>query len=380
MITVVHVVDLSLPNPWLNGVAATHDRARFRHVVVSLGPRCGLHEALEGLGVTAHALDARGYWWTALAVIRLVRILRREQADVVQTHLFHPTTVGLAAAALVGTRLKIVTRHHSDFTTLFHRPVHRRIDRWHAMNADLVMAASHAVKQAMIRYERVPASKIAVCPYGYDFTSLRPHLTSELRRTLREALGGDDKVLIATVARLSIEKGHAYLFDAISEVIRTYPNTMFLLVGTGPLRLELEKVAHDRGIEKFIRFLGWRSDAREIMEAADVVCHPTLHEAFCSVIIEAMALERPLIATDVAAAPEQIDEGETGLLVPPRDGLALAKGILRTLADPTWASQLGAEARRRVVERFSFPKMMVEYEVYYSEWLANRRNKVLAKV
>jgi glycosyltransferase involved in cell wall biosynthesis len=372
MITIVHVVDLSVPNPWLNGVALNHDRNRFRHVVVSLGPRCGLHESLEKLSVTTYALNATGYHRTLVAVARLRHILQGEKANIVQTHLFHPTTVGLAAATISGTQLKIVTRHHSDFTTVFRRPVHRRIDRYHAMTADRVMAASHAVKRAMLRYERVPEAKIAVTPYGYDFTNLRPRLTSSARGILREQMGGDDRVLVATVARLSIEKGHRYLFDAIPLIVRYYPNVLFLLVGSGPMELTLKSDVRNRGIDQYVQFLGWRSDALDIIEASDLVVHPTLHEAFCSVIIEALSLERPLIATDVAAAPEQIDHGDTGLIVPARDGSALAQGILQILANSSIAAEYGRKARLRVVERYNFPKMMSIYEEYYIEWLNNR--------
>jgi glycosyltransferase involved in cell wall biosynthesis len=373
MITVLHVVDLAGPNAWLNGVAVHHDRTRYQHLVASVGPRCGLHDALEERGVRSFALDAPSYRQTATAVWRLVRLLQCERVDIIHTHLFHPSTVGLLAAAAVGTSLRIVTRHHSDFTTIFRRPVHRCIDRWQALRADHVVAASQAVKRAMVRLEGVPASRIVVTPYGYDFTALRPCLTLEARRDLRSQLGGDDRLLIATVARLSMEKGHEYLFRAIPAIIARHPQATFLLLGTGPLREQLEGMAHSLGIARHIRFLGWRDDALNVMEAADLVVHPTLHEAFCSVIIESMALERPLVATDVAAAPEQIDHGETGLLVPPRNPDAIARHVLQLLEDPKHASQLGQEARRRVTERFNFPRMMSEYERCYREWFRAKR-------
>jgi glycosyltransferase involved in cell wall biosynthesis len=373
MTTILHVVDLPGPNPWLNGVATNHDRMHFRHLVASIGPRSGLHDALEERGVRSFALAAPSYRQVMIAVWRLARILRRERVDVVQTHLFHPSTVGLLAAAVARTPLRIVTRHHSDFTTMFHRPFHRQIDRWHALAADHVMAASEAVKQAMVRHERVPEAKIVAAPYGYDFTILRPRLTPESRRELCRQLGGGDRLLIATVARLSIEKGHEYLLKAIPTIVQRHPTALFLIVGTGPLRDRLEQIAHRLGVNRHIRFLGWRDDARDIVEAADLVVHPTLHEAFCSAIIEAMALERPLVATNIAAAPEQIDHDETGLLVPPRDPEAIVQSVLRLIEDPDHAARLGREARRRVTERFNFPRMMHQYERWYAAWFAAKR-------
>ena len=246
MTTVLHVVDLPCPNPWLNGVAVNHDRARFRHLVATIGPRNALHEHLEGLGVRCVALDAANRPRWPLAVARLARLLRRDRVDVVQTHLFAPSLIGLAAGKLAGTPFKVVTRHHSDFTTLYNKPIHRRLDRRMALAADRVLAASEAVRRAMVRYESVPEGRIEVGRYGYDFESLRPRLSGSRRRELRESLGGDANFLVGTVARLSIEKGHEHLFAAIPEVVRRHPDARFILVGTGPLRDDLEGAAGRR--------------------------------------------------------------------------------------------------------------------------------------
>jgi glycosyltransferase involved in cell wall biosynthesis len=128
------------------------------------------------------------------------------------------------------------------------------------------------------------------------------------------------------------------------------------------------------GLNEHVLFVGWRSDAWKIIEAMDLMIHPTLHEAFCSVIIESLALQRPLIATNVAAAPEQIDDSETGVLVPPRDPAAIAAAAIELASDSERAMRLGQEARRRVVERFNFPKMMHHYELCYTRWLAARHS------
>jgi glycosyltransferase involved in cell wall biosynthesis len=375
MITINHVVDLPCANPWLNGIATYHDRSRFRHLVASLGPKNGLHEALEGLGLRTFSLDAPSRWQLPLAVARLARQLRQERVDIVQTHLFDPTTVGLIAAKVAATPFTIVTRHHSDFTTVFNHPFHRRIDRWHALTADRVMAASEAVKRAMIQHEGVPEGRIGVARYGYDFDALSPRLSADERRSLREELGGDAHQIIGTVSRLSVEKGHRYLIDAIPAVVGRFQDARFVFVGTGPLHEELEAHVAARGVDPYVRFLGWRSDALRIIEAVDVMAHPSLHEAFCSVIIESMALERPLVTTEVAAAPEQIDHGETGLLVPPRDPGSIAEAVCSLLGDRQRAQKMGVRARERVVERFNFPRMMCLYEDLYSGWLSQKHGR-----
>lgn len=380
MIRILHFTDGVASSPWLNGFAAHLDPSQFDVQVASLGPRSGLHQELEARGLRTFALDCRPRNRFPVAIARLIRLLREQRIDVLQTHLFDPSIVGMLAGTAARTPLKIVTRHHSDFTTIFRRPVHRRIDRWQALAADRVMAASQAVMQAMVRYESVPADRITVTYYGYEFDVLRPQLTEMERRTLRESAGGDENYLIGTVGRLSIEKGHEYLLQAAQSVIRRFPKVRLVLVGDGPLRESLQQRTQQLGIADHVLFLGQRADACRVIEAMDLMVHPTLHEAFCSVIIESMALERPLIATDVAAAPEQIIPGETGILVPARRPDDIARAVVSLLEDRARAAALGRAARQSVVSRFSFQQVMPEYERYYKEWLAAKRTKVIGRL
>jgi glycosyltransferase involved in cell wall biosynthesis len=369
MATVVHVVDLNVENHWLNGVATFHDRERFTHAVISLGPRSALHDGLEQRGVEAQALGARDKRDYVAAALGLWTYLRRKRPDIVQTHLFYPSVIGLVAASAARTPVKIVTRHHSDFTTIFNHPLHRQADRIQALWADRVFAASAAVKRDMVRYEHIPPSKIAVTRYGYDFSVLRPTMSPDERAALRSHLGGEDATIIATVARLSPSKGHYYLFQAIPEILRHHPSCRFVLLGSGPLQRELIALAEEIGVSSSVLFLGWRADVWRYIEAADLVVHPSLHEAFCSVIIEAMALERPLVATNVAAAPEQVEDGASGILVPARNAAALAAAVCDLLDDFRRAEAMGKAARRRVNEEFNFPKMMSLYESFYDDLL-----------
>ena len=134
----------------------------------------------------------------------------------------------------------------------------------------------------------------------------------------------------------------------------------------------LEDEARQLGVDEHVAFLGWRPDALRLMEAADVVVHPSLSEAFCNVLIEALALERPLVATDVGGAREQVDDGETGVLVAPSDPASLRDAILDLLGRPAEAAAMGREGRRRTVERFAFSPQMARYEALYDELLAEK--------
>jgi len=224
----------------------------------------------------------------------------------------------------------------------------------------------------MVELEHVPFEHIIVHHYGFEFEDLRPTLTTHERTGLRKTMGVDgDGPLLAVVARLSRDKGHRYLLEAIPRVRNEWPGLRVVFVGIGPLSDELVTLAAELGLSETVSFLGVRGDAHRIIEASDLVVHPSLTEAFCNVIIEAMALERPLVATDVSGASEQIDAGITGHLVPPGDPLALSAAILKILSDPEAAARMASEARRRVVQRFSFPRMMRIYEETYVSVLDN---------
>jgi glycosyltransferase involved in cell wall biosynthesis len=378
MIRIAHIVELPGSNAWLNGIAEHYDRARFEHLVVSLGARNGLHPALEARGVRSFALESPSRRDLPRAILGLARLLRREKIDVLQTHLFDPTTVGLAAAALARTPLRIVTRHHANFSTMFHKPVHRQIDRLHALFGHRVWTPSRFVKDCMVELEHVPPAHITILPYSFDFAALRPRLDGDARRRLRDQLGGDAQLLVGMVGRLSVEKEHEVLLRAMPELLARQPRVRLVLAGAGPRRAELESLARTLGIAAQVSFLGWRNDAWDLFEAMDVVAHPCSHEAFGIVYVEAMALERPVVTCRGAAAPEIIDDGETGLLVPPRDPPAMARAILTLLEAPARARALGQEARRRVVERYSCSRMMPAYEQAYDEWVSQlpRRRKI----
>src|SRR5204862_4855560 len=134
-------------------------------------------------------------------------------------------------------------------------------------------------------------------------------------------------------------------------IIDAHPDVRFVFVGEGTARPALEAEARELGVADHVGFLGWRSDAWRLMEASDLVVHPSLSEAFCSVLMEAQALERPLVTTDVGGAREQVDDGETAVLVPAADVDALRDAVLGVLAQPAAArAAMGVEARRRVVE------------------------------
>jgi glycosyltransferase involved in cell wall biosynthesis len=189
--------------------------------------------------------------------------------------------------------------------------------------------------------ERDGRSRGHVVPLGIDlerFASGRPALD---RR--------EGRPLVGNVARLAEQKDHRTLLAAAALV----PEADFAIAGDGELRGELERAAGPN-----VRLLGARTDVPDVLASLDVFAFPSLFEGLCLAVIEAQAAGVPVVATAVGGIKETVVDGETGLLVPPRDQEALAAAIRRLLADPAQAGRLAGEAKRRAFERYSEERMV----------------------
>jgi glycosyltransferase involved in cell wall biosynthesis len=190
---------------------------------------------------------------------------------------------------------------------------------------------------------------------------------------LRSELGLADCPVIAVVARLHPEKGHTHLFRAMPALLAGTDGRLRLLVaGEGSFRAEYEREIEALGVGHAVRFLGFRRDVVRLFCLADVVVLPSVAEAFGLVLVEAMALRRPIVATNTGGIPELIQHGESGWLVEPGSAPALAEGILKLLSDHTLSQRLGECGRTRALERFRFESTMRGYEEYYRQLVAER--------
>jgi glycosyltransferase involved in cell wall biosynthesis len=157
--------------------------------------------------------------------------------------------------------------------------------------------------------------------------------------------------------RLVQQTGVDVLLAAFPRVQARHPTARLLIVGDGPLRATLEAQAAALGLGEAVIFTGWRDDARALMPACDAVGVPSRWEGFGLVTLEAMGCTRPVIASRVSALPEIVQDGETGLLVPPDDPPALAEAITKLLDDPDRAAALGRAGYERLQQHFSVEAM-----------------------
>jgi len=174
------------------------------------------------------------------------------------------------------------------------------------------------------RIEGIPREKIVVIPNGVDLERFKPR---DLYQSKRLFGIDEDSFVIASVGRLSQEKGHRHLFEALAAARPSIPKVTCLMAGDGPLRDTLVAQVRALGLEKVCRFLGDVADVESVLAAADVMVLPSIFEGMPNALLEAMAMGCPVIATAVGGSKELVRPGETGLLVPPRDTASLASAL-----------------------------------------------------
>ncbi|MCE7963651.1 MAG: glycosyltransferase, partial [Acidobacteria bacterium ACB1] len=174
--------------------------------------------------------------------------------------------------------------------------------------------------------------------------------TPEKVSAIRDELGMGSQLSMVCVSRLFHRKGHKYLFEAFAKLKGDELKARLYLVGDGNYRAELEALAASLGILDDIAFLGWRDDALAIVAASDLVVHPSLEDALSSAVIEALMLERPIVATDISGVRDSLADGKFGKIVAPADADAFRKGIDEVLADIESARKAASSGRKYLLE------------------------------
>ena len=266
---------------------------------------------------------------------RLARRLRALRPRVV--HVTDVFPQALVAARLARARHVVVT-HHTPQLPRRDNPAGRLWNRagWATRPAVIYTSETDRARDARARAH--------VIELGIDLDRLT-HGTPALEGRI-----------VGNVARLAPQKGHATLLEAAPRVLERHPDVRFAIAGDGELRSELERAAAPLGDR--VAFLGARDDVPDLLASFDVFAFPSLFEGLCLAVIEAQAAGVPVVATPVGGIVENVVDGETGLLVPPRDPRALADAIVRLLDDPALARSLADRARPKVLKRYSRERMV----------------------
>ncbi len=309
-----------------------------------------------------------------VVVLKLARLLRRERVDILHTHHYDEAVIGVLAAKLAKTRAIILGRHYHDELYLVASGIKLRtllaVEGFCNRSAARIVVPSHGIRRLLIERQGVPADKVEVVPYGFDFMASRYRAPDDAERgAIRREMRLEGYYVVGNFSRHYSLKGQRHLLSAFGKLARDFPRARLLMVGDGPDSSALRVLARELSVAERIVFAGWRRDALRLMAAVDVVVEPSLVDSFPQVTVEALSMGRPLITTMTAGPLDQIRNGETGVLVPIRDPDALCSALRWVAEHPGEARQLGERGREYVLRELDIRKGIHRYETVYTDVL-----------
>lgn len=340
------------------------DRTRFHPTVILPAYLEASIAAFRNAGIRVVPLPLSKILWPPQTIAALLRLIRGEKFDIVHIHSQEAGLLARLVARAAGARCIIYTPQTVDIRRARWHWLYILVERALAHLTDTIVSVNEFDRGRLIRWGIAP-HKVVTIPNGID---LREFAGPPDIESLRRELGVDGgQPLVMQVGGLRAQKAPLDFIAGAQYIVHKRPDVRFVLVGDGPLREAVRERILEVGLERHVRLLGWRGDARTLMWAADVVTLTSHWEGTPHTLLEAMACARPVVATAVNGCPEIVVEGVTGFLVPPGDPAAWAGRVLSLLDDPERAREMGLQGRKRVEEHFSLARMVEQIERLYTE-------------
>lgn len=339
--------------------------ARGHDVSLLCPPEACIFSEASRFGVPADAL-AIGRKRPA-GVLALRRWVEQQRPDVINTHSSTDSWLaGLACATLTHPPAIVRTRHISAPIAV------NAASRWlYGQSARHVVTTGEALRQTLIDKLKLPPACVTSIPTGIDTERFTPGDKPAARRALGLAAAGH---YLGIVATLRSWKGHLYLLDAFAAL--DLPDWRLLMVGEGPMRDNIAAKIDELRLGDRVLLTGQRNDPEHWLRALDVFCLPSYaNEGVPQAVIQAMLSGLPIVTTPVGAILEAVTDGETALIVKPRDVATLEQALRRLIADPALSNRLGEAARARAVERFSRERMLDGMETIFHSAVRGSRDE-----
>lgn len=337
-------------------------RRNGHNITLITQPESEIKDRLAGSGIKIKTIKMRQDY-DIFSALSLRKFLKDEKIEILHSH--HPRAHSIGLLATLGLKnIKFVVTRRVIFNlrkNIFSRFKYKsgRIDRY--------IVVSEAVKKNFLDYG-IDGRKIEVIYSSTDINKFNPDVKSNIRRELK--IPGST-FICCLVGNYSYYKGHTFFLEAVPEIIKNFPGTKFLIAGK--ITDELKNKAENLNIENDVFFLGYRSDIAQILKASNLLVCPSLEEGLAGAIREAMALELPVVATNVGGNPEIVKHNETGILIEPKSTKAISDAVIYLIKNPAAAKKMGEAGRAAVVKNFSVETMISRHEKLYAE-LKNEYN------
>lgn len=346
---------------------AKFNRKRFETTIVySRGGR--FLKEFRDIGVRVEQYDTKSKL-NLYEVWYLYRLIKVNKINIVQTHGLRVDFFGFLAAKLAGVP-HIITRHVALSHHLigkFRKKLYMVFDNIALKSAAKIITVSRIVEDDLVLNQGIDPRKIVTIYNGVDlerFSKVNPLTKKKIRREL----GIDSrKQVVGMIAQLTSWKGIPYFLKAIPSILKKHPSVVFLIIGDGSERKNLVTIVETLGISLNVIFAGFRTDMPEIISIMDISLLSSLREGLPNVLIESMAMSKPIVATDVGGVSELVINNKTGFLIPPRDSTALSDVVIELLEDKEKAEKFGEAGREYVEQKFSLTQMVSKYENLYTQ-------------
>jgi len=344
-------------------LAKRADKSRYALTVCCLTRVLEMLPAFEQAGVEVVVVEKRGR--LDLSVIwRLAQIMRERKIDIVHTYLFTADTWGRLGAMWARVPARIASTRNVDTWKKWY---HWRVDGVLNRFTTVIVSNSRMAKTYMTSVGGVPENKIRVIHNGLDLARFPASPDRGKLRSLLE-LPARAKI-VGTVCRLVEQKNVAFFIDAAADVLARRDDAVFVVIGDGPQRAELEAKAAALGVQGSIRFLGARDDVASLVPGLDIFALTSTREGLSNAVMEAMGASLPVVVTDAGGNRELVADGESGFVVAADDRAGFVERLLRLLGDPALAAAFGKKGRDRIESSFSIDRMVEQTLSLYDECL-----------
>lgn len=315
-------------------------------------------------------------WNDLMALWELICLMRQEKYDIVHTHNSKAGFIGRLAARIAGVPIIVHTIHGFAFHE-FEKPPRQilfiLLEKFAARFADKLITVSEPLKQWGLRLGIGRKEQYITIYDGIEINKFILDINIGQKRQEFGIRAAD--FVVGVVSKLWEGKGHKCILQAAKSVIAKVPDVKIMFVGEGYLREELEALTRQLGLSDYVIFSGFRTDIPEITAIFDIAILASFFEGLGRVLLEAMVLGKPVIATRVGGIVDVVDDGETGILVPPNDSVALAKALIRLLLDDDLRKRMGEAGRAKIDAKFSAKTMVEQIRQVYEELIGMHTDK-----
>jgi glycosyltransferase involved in cell wall biosynthesis len=334
-------------------------RERGHMLLIAAHPGSGLFSRAgrEGIRTIPFCFRRRNF----LGALRFFkRFIETEGVDIVNTHSSKDSWLVLPAGRIAANGPFVLRTRH--LSTRIHKGLHNRF--LYQYLPDLVITTGEAIKNRMIRENSFSPEKIVSVPTGVNLDHFNPEAGGlDLRKELSLSPATP---LVGAVSVIRSWKGLDFLVGAVAHILKKVPETRFIIAGDGPYLDRLKKAIEETGKGDKIYLLGHREDVADIMQSIDILVHPSYaNEGVPQAVLQAMAMQKPVIVSDIPPFREVIVNGDTGIIVRKKDPSAIASAVVSLLSDKDLSGKLGSNARRTVMARFSYSGMLDKLEALY---------------